>query len=226
MNKISNIMWGIVLVAIGVILALNSIGVTSINIFFRGWWTLFIIVPCFIDLFKNEDKTGNIIGIIIGLFLLLACRNILSFVLVWKLIVPVILVIVGLSLIFKDAFKKEIKESIKKLNKDKKDNEYYATFGGSDLNFDGEEFKGADLSAVFGGIKCNLRSAKIKNDVVVNATSIFGGITLLVPNDVNIKVVSTSIFGGVDNKKSKIKETNEKTIYVNATCLFGGVEIK
>lgn len=226
MNKISNLMWGIVLVAIGVVLAINSLGIADINVFFNGWWTLFIIVPCFIDLFKNGDKTGNIIGIVIGVFLLLACRDILSFGLIWKLIVPVILVIVGLSLIFKDALKKEIKENIKKLNKNKNDNEYFATFAGSDLNFDNEEFNGADLSAVFGGIKCNLRNAKIKKDVVVNASSIFGGITLLVPNDVNVKVVSTSIFGGVENKKNKINSKNEKTIYVNATCLFGGVEIK
>lgn len=226
MNKISNVMWGIVLVAIGLILAINSLGIADINIFFNGWWTLFIIVPCFIDLFKNDDKTGNIIGIVIGVFLLLACQDILSFGLIWKLIVPVILVIVGLSLIFKDAFKREIKENIKKLNKNKKDNEYFATFAGSDLNFDDEEFNGADLSAVFGGIKCDLRNAKIKSDVVINASSIFGGITLLVPNDVNVKVVSTSIFGGVENRKNKTNSKNEKTIYVNATCLFGGVEIK
>ena len=57
------------------------------------------------------------------------------------------------------------------------------------------------------------------------ASSIFGGIDIIVPKDVNIKVTSTSIFGGVENKV-KNNTTNKKTIYINATCLFGGVDIK
>ena len=51
MNKISNYIWGLVLVLLGVIIGLNTMGITSINLFFDGWWTLFIIVPCFINLF-------------------------------------------------------------------------------------------------------------------------------------------------------------------------------
>ena len=46
MKKVSNILWGIIFVAAGVILALNAIGITHIDLFFDGWWTLFIIVPC------------------------------------------------------------------------------------------------------------------------------------------------------------------------------------
>ena len=59
MNKISNLLWGLVFVVLGVIFGLNALEITDINVFFDGWWTLFIIVPCFIGLFKDEDKTGN-----------------------------------------------------------------------------------------------------------------------------------------------------------------------
>ena len=38
----------------GVIFGLNALEITDINIFFDGWWTLFIIVPCFIGLFKDD----------------------------------------------------------------------------------------------------------------------------------------------------------------------------
>ena len=70
-----------------------------------------------------------------------------------------------------------------------------------------------------------MREAKIKEDVVINASSVFGGIDIIVPDDVNIKIKSNSIFGGVDNKK-KNNEDKKHTIYVNASCLFGGVDIK
>ena len=79
MKKASNLLWGIILVAVGVILAMNALGFASIDIFFDGWWTLFIIVPCAIGLFTDYDKTGHLIGICIGVFLLLCCQDILNF---------------------------------------------------------------------------------------------------------------------------------------------------
>ena len=75
-------------------------------------------------------------------------------------------------------------------------------------------------------IKLDLRNSKIKKDVVINASAIFGGIDIYVPDGVDVKIKSTSIFGGTSNKSKN--EVNEKshTIYVNATCIFGGAEVK
>ena len=227
MKKVSNLLWGIVLIVIGIIFGLNALDIADINIFFDGWWTLFIIVPCFIDLFTEDEKTGSIIGLVIGVCLFLCCQEILDFEIILKLIVPVILVIIGVSLIFKDTMKTKIKEEINKLNKkNPNSNEYCAMFGSQNINFSQEEFKGCELNAVFGGIKCDLTDSIIKNNAVINASAIFGGITIYAPEDVNIKVVSSSVLGGVsDERKVKAKDS-KTTIYINASCIFGGVEIK
>ena len=72
----------------------------------------------------------------------------------------------------------------------------------------------------------DLRDSIINEDIVINTSSIFGGITVYIPENVNVKITSTSIFGGVsDERKNKNKEA-KYTIYINATCLFGGVDIK
>jgi len=224
MNKISNLLWGLVFIVVGVILGLNAMEITNINIFFDGWWTLFIIIPCFIDLFKDEEKTGDIVGLIIGFCLLLASNDLIDFGLVWKLAVPFILVMIGVSFIFKDSINSKVKEEIKKLNKVNNE-EYCATFGGQTVEFEKEEFKGCNLTAVFGGIKCNLKESIIKDDCVINVSVIFGGVTIYVPDDVRVKVTSTPIFGGVSNEKKVLKE-GKVILYINATCLFGGVDIK
>ena len=228
MKNFGNVLWGIVLIIIGLIVGGNALGITNINIFFNGWWTLFIIIPCFIGLFKEREKTGNIIGLLIGISLLLCCQDVLNFDLVWKLLFPVILIAIGISFIFKDTFDHKVSEKIKKLNENKnKDNEYCATFSGQNVKFDGENFSGANLTAVFGGVKCDLKNSIIENDVLSNASSIFGGIEIFVPDNVKIKIKSSSIFGGVHDKKdNKIEDNEAHTIYINATCLFGGVEIK
>lgn len=221
-----NMLWGFVLIVIGVVLGLNALDITTIDLFFDGWWTLFIIIPCFIDLFKDKDKTGNIVGLVIGIFLLLSCQRLIDFSSLWKMIVPVVLILIGLSFVFKNTLSDSAKK-IKEINSKNKENdkEILAVFSSQKVNVSDEKFEGSSISCVFGGVSLDLREAKITSDIVINATSVFGGIDILVSDNVNVKVNSTSIFGGVDNKIENNSD-NKKTIYVNATCLFGGVDIK
>ncbi len=225
MKKVSRVLWGIVLITLGVLLALNALNITDINVFFDGWWTLFIIVPCTVGLFTEREKTGNIIGIVIGVFLLLCCRGILNFSMLWKLLVPIIIVIIGLKMLFTGIFGNKASEIIDKIKENGGEAKVgCATFSGCNLNYDGELFEGAELSAVFGGVKCDLRNAIIEKDCAVKATAIFGGVDIFVPNNINVKVTSNSIFGGVSNKTAAHKDA--PTIYISGTCMFGGIEIK
>lgn len=188
---------------------------------------MFIIIPCFIGLFKDDEKTGNLVGLLIGVALLLGCQNILDFDLIWKLAFPAILVIIGVSIIFKDVLGGKVSSEIKKINEKRSgENSYCSTFSGQTVNFDGEKFTGADLTAVFGGVKCDLRNAIIDSDVVINASSTFGGIEIYIPSNVKIKIKSMSIFGGVENKANTKVDENSHTIYINGTAVFGGVELK
>lgn len=225
MKNFKNLLWGLVLIGIGVIIGLNALKITNIDIFFSGWWTLFIIIPCFIGLFKEESKTGNIIGLLIGTSLLLACQDLLEFELVWQLMIPIVLVIIGLSIIFKDFLHGKVRQEMSKLKKNK-DNYYCATFSSQKVNFDNEKFKGCSIDAVFGGVQLDLRESNITEDSIIDVSCVFGGVDIFVPSDIKVKVTSTPIFGGVDNKYRNVKNDKAKTIYVNATCIFGGVDIK
>ena len=100
MKNKSNILWGIVLIVIGIIWGINSLGIVHINIFFKGWWTLFIIIPSIIGIVKNVREFSNYVWLLLGVVLLLCTRGILSFELIRKLLLPAILVIVGISFIF------------------------------------------------------------------------------------------------------------------------------
>ena len=227
MKKISKILWGAVLIAIGVIFSLNAFGITDIKVFFDGWWTLFIIVPCFIGIFTDREKTGNIIGLLIGLFLLLCCQNVLSFGMLWKLAIPAVIVIIGLKLILGGLFGDR---AVKMISESRQNGDNIkigcATFSGQDMNFDGEVFSGAELTAVFGGVECDLRTAIIEKDCAITASAIFGGIDIYVPDYVNVKINSNSIFGGVSGKKKRPTVGDGVTLYINATCIFGGIDIK
>jgi len=224
-KKFGNLLWGIVLIAVGIIIAVNALGIAEINVFFKGWWTLFIIIPCGIGFVKGPTRMANFIGLVIGIALLLCAQGFITFSMIRKLTIPFILIIVGIGLIFRDVFDSKIKERIKTLSKSGL-KEYGATFGGSKIDMTNEEFDGADLTAVFGGVELNLVNSIIKEEQVINSTAVFGGITIKMPENVNVKVKSTSIFGGVENKVKNTNVENTPTIYVNAFCMFGGVDIK
>ena len=225
MKKASRMIWGIVLIAAGVLFALNALNITNIDVFFDGWWTLFIIVPCIVGLFTEREKTGNVIGIAVGVCLLLGCQDVLDFSVLWKLLVPAVIVVIGLKMVLTGLFGSKANEMIAKMKESGKDPKAgCATFSGCNMNYDGEVFEGAELTAVFGGVKCDLRNAIIDKDCAIGASAIFGGIDILVPDHVNVKVSSNSIFGGVSNKTAFHKDA--PTIYISGTCMFGGVEIK
>ena len=86
MKRLNRVLWGIVLVALGVIFALNAFDIIKVDMFFDGWWTLFIIVPCVIGVVSGNDKTGNLVGLFIGVLLLLNCQGILTAATIWKLV--------------------------------------------------------------------------------------------------------------------------------------------
>lgn len=227
MKKSNQIIWGSILVVVGLVFGLNALGFTHIDLFFDGWWTLFIIVPCVMGLFSGHDRTGNLIGLCIGVFLLLCCQDILDFGMLWKLVFPAIIIIFGVKMIFGSLLDGNKAEEIKRIQAEHAEvRTAAAVFSGENLDFSGEVFRGAELNAVFGGLKCDLRNATIEEDCVIEASAVFGGIDIWVPDHLNIKISSSSIFGGVSNKTHNVRNESAPTLYIKGTCMFGGVDIK
>ena len=103
--------------------------------------------------------------------------------------------------------------------------EYNAIFSSTQVKYPNEIFMGTCINSVFGSVVLDLRDAIITEDVVINATVVFAGADIYVPGNVNIKVSSVPIFGGVSNKVGGGTPSGP-TIFVNATCMFGGLDIK
>ncbi len=226
MKKTTRIVIGCALIAVGVVYTLNALNILHVSLFFDGWWTLFILVPCAVGLFTEEDKWGNIIGLLVGTLLLLCCQDVLAWSMLWKLLVPGVIILIGCRLLFAGLFGGKGQDLLKRVRANGQLKGGTAVFGGANMNFTGKPFYGAELNALFGGVKCDLRGAEITGDCGITANALFGGIDIMVPDDVAVKVVSASLFGGVSEKKKTTPPPDAHTLYINANCLFGGVDIK
>ena len=223
--KTSNILWGLFFILIGIGFAGNAFNLWNFELFFRGWWTLFIIIPCAISLIQNGFRVSNLAGLIIGIMLLMSSQGIIDGNVMGKLVVPFIFVLIGLSMIFKNLFHGDnnIRIDVKYQGGAA---EHSAIFAGNRYQITGEKFMGTTINAIFGGVDLDLRNAIIDEDIVINATAVFGGIDILVPANVKVKVSNVPIFGGVDNKVGTPLDPNAPTIFLNSTCMFGGIDIK
>lgn len=229
MKKTKSIIWGIVLIAAGVLWALSSLGMVEVDIFFEGWWTLFIIVPSAISLVTSHDKVSALVGLAVGVVLLLCVRDILEFDMILKLFIPAVIVIVGVKMIISTFADRKTEAAVREMesNSENIDN-VFAIFTGEKVDCRGKVFSGAEINAIFGGVDYDLRGAVIEPDSAIKATAVFGGINIFVPENVKVRVKSTAIFGGTSNKARRPDDGAEDviTLYVSAFSMFGGIDIK
>ncbi len=222
-NRMGNILWGVFWLGIGVLLLGKIFSWWEFNFFFPGWWTLLIIIPSAIGIVKYGFGCGSTICFIIGLLMLLTYQipEIITTELVWKLLLPVILIVVGLNIICRSLFFSR-KELIDKTLRQQKP-EYASVFNAQTIS-PGGPFYGCHLDSILGSSRLDLRNAQIETDVVINATSVFGSSDILIPPNVNVKTSSVSLFGGTENKVRN-SPAAQATVYVNSISLFGGVKL-
>ncbi|MCF6239572.1 MAG: cell wall-active antibiotics response protein, partial [Candidatus Marinimicrobia bacterium] len=101
-----------------------------------------------------------------------------------------------------------------------------AIFSGVEKVVHAVNFKGANVMALFGGVDLDLRQAKaIETGCVINVTALFGGTEIIVPENWNVIVSGTPIFGGIEDKTRGDAE-NSINVTLNCTVAFGGLEVK
>lgn len=221
-KRVGSILWGIVFIVVGVGLVGDIAGAWEFQPFFAGWWTLFMIVPAFISLIQNGIRISNTIWLLIGLALLACCRGLIEWSLLATLFVPVIFIVIGLIMVMRNLI--HLGNRRVQVPSDKKKSES-VVFSGKKLIVE-DEFYGMDCDAVFGGITLDLRGATITQNISIDALAVFGGVDILLPANVQVKLSDTSLFGGCSNHYHSYSGENIPVVYINATALFGGVEVK
>ena len=94
-----NVLWGILLIFIGLGLAGRYLLDWNFTLFFDGWWTLFIIIPCIISMIDTGVHTSNVTVLIVGVLLFLSCQDVFRYYLSWRLIIPLLIIFAGVYII-------------------------------------------------------------------------------------------------------------------------------
>lgn len=215
---------GASIVTLGVLFLLDSADVLDAGAAIGHWWPVVLIAA---GVFTLAERPPSIVrGTLLtgaGVVLLLFTTETLEDS-AWDYVWPALIVVAGLAVavrwrghvVLSGAREEDVVRAT-------------AVFGGPKIVSSSQQFRGAWLTAVFGGISLDLRGARPAVDgASINVTTAFGGADILVPKGWRISVRSMPIFGGLEDKTdhSEPPADDAPALHVDAVTVFGGVEIK
>jgi len=217
-------------------------------------WKMFLIAVGLIIGVKHKFMhPGWLILVLVGGAFLLA--DIYPSIAIKPLLWPVLIIIFGLFIIFKP-HKKRREHHWKKWQKFHQHNHRhnhgynrgyntdcfveetttnedvldYTTFmGGIKKIVLTKNFKGGDVTTVFGGAEMNFMQADFEGTTTLELTCVFAGTKLIIPSNWEINSELVSAFGSVEDKRPvqpKNTEGSTKTLILKGNVFFGGIDIK
>lgn len=211
------------IIAIGAIFLLQSLNIMHLGHFVGEWWPIILIIAGFSKL-QNEDRQNGAILFIIGIIMLSATLDFINWGSLFRLW-PLAILYVGVSMLLKSQGKPGL--SFSGVSSSEEDFvRASAIFGSVEKTVQSNEFRGATVMTLFGGVELDLRKAKaIEAGCTINITTLFGGTEIMVPENWNVIITGMPIFGGIEDK-TKGNTEDAVNVTVNCTVAFGGLEIK
>jgi len=247
---------GVLIMIVGALLLLNQIGLFNywcpgIDIFriVISWQSLLIAIGIILLFDRHSDhKTAGLILIVVGLFFIVPKIyhpfNMSGF------IIPIAFIVLGIVFIIRSSTKKYDKEQYETWCNGNSWKKHYTDFeknvttnwGGvvrKDYAFSNSKekwtqskLKNLEIEAVFSGVELDFTQTELADDIKVAAhikiKSVFSGVVLYVPEDWNIMVQKTGVFGGfTDNRPNRVLQiTTDKLVVLELEAVFGGGEIR
>jgi len=223
------IFWGLALILVGALVLFYRYDVYDFGYLFSRWWpAIFILIGISILVGNRFRRAGaGIFFILFGTFFLLWEFDVLEYD-IWRNLWPAALILLGLWVILRPVFRPRAGNPNDVPPIQGHDIDISAVFTGIKRRVDSRNFRGGEVTAVFGGADLDLTAAGLEGGkATLEATAIFGGVNIIVPRNWRVVNNGTPILGGFDSKHISPSETDAvATLYVRGTAVFGGVTIK
>lgn len=217
---------GLVVVIVGSSLLVKQLGVPMPH-WIISWPMLLIVLGLYTGFKHNFKNMSWLILVSIGGVFLVS--DILDDFSLHRYFWPVFIIGIGLYMILKPK-KKEFEFWGGEVNSSENLLDATAIFGGVKKNIITKDFKGGEVTSIFGGSEINLSQADITGKIFMDVTAIFGGSEIIVPSNWQVSTEGvTAILGGVDDKRAIMANANPdptKVLVIRGVAMFGGIEIK
>lgn len=219
---------GMILVLAGLFLVIRNVGILPDfinNVIFS--WPMLLMVIGLIMILNAAEKTAGVIVMAVGAFFMIPLIFRETFQ-IYNMFWPSIFIIVGIIFIVSRhrGYHTAVTKGV--------DGDDYIDcvniFSGGDRQIVSQNFKGGKITAVFGGMELDLTRAGLAPGVSeIELACVFGGATLIVPDDWYVTIQVTPILGGFSDSRKLIPgkiADQSKQLIIRGTVIFGGGEVK
>lgn len=217
--NLGRIVFGTIAVAVGAVLLLDALGLADSNRVFEDWWPLILVFTGAVAYLSNPKK-WLVPGVLVvgGASILLQTTGVVDSL---DLIGPALVIVIGIGIIVGAGGSRHaaatLQDRVASFN----------AFSGSEIASHSPQFEGGNVSTLFGGTELDLRDASLAPGAALDVFAAFGGVELKVPQGWNVVTHGLPIFGGFENVTAgEIVGPDAPVLDVNATVLFGGLEVK
>ena len=227
----------ILLIAAGALLMLDTFDISTLPLrhYILNWKTLLIAIGVVIISTRERPIAGYIL---IGIGLVSWLPSFVNYsVSLSQVFWPAVLIGVGILIITRrgrhvhahrhtsHCFPGNTTESVSDYIDD------VSVFGGGTKVIQSQNFKGGDITAIFGGSEISFKEAKLsESGCIIDSFVMFGGTKLIVPDSWIVKSDVVSIFGGLNDKRAIRPDENQTepaaVLHLKGSVIFGGIEIK
>jgi predicted membrane protein len=215
-----NMIVGIVVIIIGSLFLLKNFGIFPPEFLWKiiSWQTILIVIGTVF--YFNSNKSVGVTLIVVGALSWIPD--------IW----PILIILLGLYIVIKNKtnfFNKNEQEPIND-NFDPNQKIYDTSlFGGGKKSFQIDNFKGGNVTSIFGGSEIDLMDCTLANGTNrLELFFLFGGSSLKIPSNWNVLIQLTPIFGGFSDKRTMPQSQvfdNSKTLIISGIVVFGGGEL-
>lgn len=221
--------FGLVLLAIGVGYIGDLCNAWQFTIFFPGWWTMFIILPSVVSILNYGIHFWNVVSTLFGVALLLSSNDIFDMKYAMKFLLPIFLILWGLSILFgRKKWYHDFKSDFSK------EGHGYNTWNDSGADVDqGVHFatnrrflhkgkiKTYHGETVFASQVIDLRDADLSDTFQFEHENVFGRTQIIVNEDIKPLLHIENVLSGVHN----YCKGGTKEVTMNISAVFSYVEI-
>jgi predicted membrane protein len=221
---------GIILIVVGTLFLLDHMGIIQAEHYWI-YWPLTLVAIGLARVFRHGERVIGIGFILVGTVLELHELKFTN--LSWNAVWPILLIFAGVQIIWSRFGRPGIPGMPGTVASGGTDtlNEY-ALFGGVERRVNVNNFRGGSITAIFGGVEVDFRSADIEGEEAnIFVEAIFGGVEITVPERWIVTFQGQSVFAGYsDETRQPLPDAPgappRKMLVLHGRAVFGGITVK
>jgi predicted membrane protein len=218
---------GAMLILVGTVVLLDHLNVVHVDRFWK-YWPLLLVVLGIAKIVNEGRRVGGVLLVLLGGFLLAEHWGYTS--LSWGNIWPMLLIAGGVAMIWGRFDLPQLRPAV--AGDAREEIQAFALFGGVERRISVKNFRRGTVSAIFGGVELDFRSADIEGEeAILYVEAILGGIEVTVPEQWHVVFEGESIFGGYSDETrppavDALGTAPKKYLILRGRAVFGGIVVK